>query len=278
MEILLPVITLSILGLAFGIGLAYASKIFFVKTNPKVGKILAVLPGSNCGACGFAGCSALAEALSKGDVNVETCIPGGHQVHEKVADILGTKAEVKKRMAATLICNGGKRTPDKFLYNGPQDCIAANMYLKGQKACEFGCLGFGTCVRSCPFGAMRMAENNLPVIDQNRCTGCGKCIQVCPQKILILRPAKSHIWVACNSTDNGATVMKVCGHGCIGCMKCVAVCKISAISLGGSVTHCDGDAIKVIDNLARIDYNKCTNCRQCVEVCPTKVIKTDNRI
>ena len=261
MEILLSILTLSVLGLAFGIGLAYASKIFFVKTEPKVAKLLAVLPGSNCGVCGFAGCSALAEALSSGKAAVETCVPGGHNVHEKVAEILGTQDKVKTKMAATLICSGGKRTPDRFVYNGPKDCVAANMFLGGQKACEFGCLGFSTCAKACPFGAMTMDKNGLPEINQKLCTGCKKCVEACPKKILILRSAKSHIWVSCNSTDKAAVVMKVCGYVCIACMKCIAACKF--------------DTIKVINNLARIDYAKCTNCRQCVEACPTKCIKTD---
>lgn len=260
-EILLPVLTLSALGLLFGIGLAYANRVFFVKTDPRVDKLAAVLPGANCGVCGFAGCSALAEALAEGKVAPEMCIPGGHNVHEKVAKILGVQAKVKTKMTATLICNGGRAAPDRFVYKGPKDCVAADMFLAGQKACEFGCLGFASCVKVCPFGAMRMGPNDLPIIDPNLCTACNKCVEICPKKILILRPAKSHIWVACNSTDKAAVVMKACGHGCIACGKCVTACKF--------------DAIKVIDNLAKIDYNKCTNCRQCVEVCPTKVILTD---
>ncbi len=259
MDILLPILTLSVLGLAFGIGLAYASKIFFVRIDPRVERILGVLPGSNCGACGFAGCSALAEALSEGKAAVEACIPGGHNAHEKVASILGAQAKVKTKMAATLICNGGRRTPDRFVYRGLKDCVAANMFLKGQKACEYGCLGFGSCVKACPFGAIKMDENGLPAIDQKLCTACKRCIEACPKNVLVLRPLKSHIWVACNSTDRGTLVMKICGAGCIGCLKCVTACKF--------------DAIKVTDNLARINYTKCTNCRQCVSVCPTKVIR-----
>jgi len=261
MHIIFSVLTLSILGLLFGIGLAYASKVFFVKTNPKVSEILNVLPGSNCGVCGFAGCEALAEALAEGKAPVETCVPGGHAVHEKVAAVLGVQANLKVKNVATLICNGGNRTPDKYNYKGKKDCVVANMFLGGQKACWFGCIGFGSCVKVCPFGAMKMDDNGLPAIDKNLCTACKKCIKICPKKILVLRPAKSHIWVACNSTDKGAVVMKVCGHGCIGCAKCVTACKF--------------DAIKVTDNLAKIDYAKCTNCRMCVEVCPTKVIKMD---
>lgn len=261
MSILIPILTLSILGLAFGLGLAYASKIFFVETNAKVGKILSVLPGSNCGVCGFAGCEALAEALAGGKAAAETCVPGGHSVHEKVAGILGIQVKVKTKIIATLICNGGKGTPDKYDYRARKDCVVANMLLGGQKACPFGCLGFGSCVKVCPFAAIKMGSDDLPVIDQNLCTGCKKCVEFCPKKILILRFAKSHIWVACNSTDKGAVVMKVCGRGCIGCAKCVSACKF--------------DAIKVVDNLAKIDYDKCTDCRECVDVCPTKMILTD---
>lgn len=261
MEILLAVLTLSILGLAFGIGLAYANKIFFVEANPKIEKILSVLPGANCGACGFPGCSALAEAIAEGKAAPEACFPGGHAVHEKVAAALGVQAKVKVKFIATLICAGGKRAPDRHQYQGIKDCVPANMYQLGHKSCFFGCLGFGTCVAVCPFGAIKMDTNLLPVIDKSICTGCSKCVAVCPKKILELRPVKNHIWIACNSTDKGPLVMKNCGFGCIGCGKCAIACKFGAI--------------QVVNNLAKIDYNKCTNCRQCVAVCPTKVIKMD---
>lgn len=261
MEILLPVLTLSILGLLFGIGLAYANKIFFVAIDPKTEKILAVLPGSNCGACGFAGCQALAEAIVKGQAAPETCLPGGYAVHQKVAAALGVAVKHRVKFIATLICAGGCRAPDRHDCEGLKDCVAANMYQMGHKSCLFGCTGFASCIRVCPFDAIKMDDNDLPVIDKKLCTGCAKCVKICPKKILELKPAKSHIWVACNSTGSGPVVMKLCGYGCIACGKCVKACKF--------------DAIRIMDNLAKIDYNKCTNCRQCIAVCPTKVIKTD---
>jgi len=261
MDILIPILTLSALGLIFGLGLAYASKIFYIKIDPKVDKLLGVLPGANCGVCGFAGCQALAEALAEGRAFAEACVPGGETVHGKVAGILGVKAKPRIKTIATLICAGGRRAKDIYEYKGPKDCVVANAYHGGPKACSFGCTGFGSCVAVCPFGAMKMDDNMLPVVDSKLCTACGKCITICPKNILELRPVKNHIWVACNSTDKGGVVTKVCGHGCIGCAKCVSACKF--------------DAIHVVDNLAKIDYDKCINCRQCALVCPTKAIKTD---
>lgn len=264
MEIILPVLTLSILGFIFGIALGIANKVFFVQTDAKVGRILSALPGANCGVCGFAGCEMLAEALAEGKAAPETCVPGGHEAHQKVAEILGVEAKAAVKKTATLTCNGGKCAKDKFEYHGPQDCIVANMYQAGQKSCTFGCLGFGTCAVVCPFNAIKMNKDNLPEIDPNLCTACGKCVVICPKHVLELRPTKSHIWVDCSSTDKGAVVMKACGKGCIGCNKCAAVCKF--------------DAIHIKDNLAKIDYFKCTNCRLCVDVCPTKVILTDYKM
>ena len=257
----MAVLALSILGLGFGIGLAYANRIFFVKTDPKIEKILSVLPGTNCGTCGFAGCPALAEAIAEGKAAPDACFSGGYAVHEKITGILGVPVKIKARQVATLICAGGKRAPDKHRYYGPKNCVLANMYQGGHKGCEFGCIGFASCVKACAFDAMAMDDNDLPAIDKDKCTACGKCVAICPKNILELRPAQSHIWVACNSTDKAPAVMKLCGYGCIACGKCVAACKFSAI--------------RMVNNLAKIDYNNCTNCRQCVLVCPTKCIKTD---
>jgi len=257
---LIPILTLSILGLLFGISLAYALKIFRVEQDPKVAHLLEVLPGANCGACGFAGCLGLAQALAEGKVPPGTCAPSGFEAQQKMAEILGSELkEQKTKLVATLICNGGCVALDKFIYRGIKTCAAANMYHGGQKACSFGCLGFGDCVRACHFGTMYMDEKTgLPVIINEKCTACGLCLKACPKRILVFRPVKNKVYVMCNSTDKGALVNKYCKNGCIACFKCEKVCP--------------SDAIHVKNNLALVDYDKCTHCGECIKVCPTKVI------
>ncbi|MCM8765237.1 MAG: RnfABCDGE type electron transport complex subunit B [Candidatus Omnitrophica bacterium] len=256
----IAILTLSILGLLFGFGLAYALKIFRVEEDPRISKLLEILPGANCGACGFAGCLGLAQALAEGRVPPETCAPSGFEAQLKIAEILGQRGgKGKTKLVATLICNGGNAAKDKFIYRGIKTCAGANIFQGGQKICPFGCLGFGDCVMACKFDAMYMdPETNLPVIIEDKCTACGLCIKACPKKILILRPAEKKIYVMCNSADKGALVTKYCKNGCIGCFKCEKVCP--------------SDAIHVKNNLALVDYEKCTLCEECVKVCPTKVI------
>lgn len=259
---LIPILTLSILGLLFGLGLAFTFKIFKVETDPKIAQILKLLPGANCGACGFGGCLAFAEALAKGKAGVELCAPGKEEVQQKIAEVLGVEIREKTKMVATLICNGGTKARDKCDYKGIATCEAANIYFGGQKTCPFGCLGFGDCVGVCPFGAIHMGRDKLPIIDENICRGCQRCVAVCPKKILVMRPIKNRVYVKCNSSDKGGIVAKYCKAGCIGCVKCEKVCPCEAIQVSG--------------NLALIDYSKCSNCAECVKVCPTKVIYLQN--
>lgn len=257
---LIPILTLSILGFLFGIGLAYALKIFRVDHDPRMAQLIEALPGANCGACGFAGCFGLAQALSEGKALPTTCAPAGLEKQHKIAEILGIAIDEKKtRMIATLICNGGNIALNKFDYQGIKTCAASNLFFGGQKLCSFGCLGFGDCVQACPFGAIYInAKTNLPEINSSKCTSCGLCIRACPKKILVLRPEKNKVYVMCNSKDKGANVNKYCKNGCIGCLKCEKICP--------------ADAIHVKDNLALVDYSKCTQCGECVKICPTKVI------
>ncbi len=257
---LIPILTLSILGLLFGLGLAGAFRIFRLEEDPKIARLLEVLPGANCGTCGFAGCLGLAQALAAGKTPPSTCAPAGAEAQQKIAEILGAKIEAKKtRLVATLICNGGAAALNKLIYRGVKTCAGASIYHGGQKTCSYGCLGFGDCVRACKFGAMHMdSKTNLPVIIEEECTSCGLCIKACPKNILVLRPWQNKVYVMCNSTDKGAIVARYCKNGCIGCLKCEKVCP--------------ADAIHVRDNLALIDYAKCTQCGECVKVCPAKVI------
>lgn len=259
MHILIPILTLGILGLIFGLGLAIASKKLAVQIDPRLEKIHGLLPGANCGACGGAGCFGFAESILKGELDVSACRVAAEEAKEKVAEILGKKLEKKIKKIAGLHCNGGAKVKNKFIYKGITDCVAANLVMGGPKQCLWGCIGMGSCVRICPFGAIKMNAEGLPVIDRNKCKACNKCIQICPKKLFTLVPSTHNVIVRCASRDQGKDTKSVCAVGCIGCKLCEKACKF--------------DAIHVLDNLAIIDYNKCTSCGECVKACPTKAIQ-----
>ena len=266
MDILIPILTLGILGLFFGIGLAVASKKFAVEIDPRLDKIIGLLPGSNCGACGGAGCFGFAEGVVSGKMSVDACRVSADEAKENIAKILGKKLEKKVKTVAVLHCHGGiKRVKDKFIYQGAKDCVEANLVLGGPKSCIFGCIGYSTCSRVCPFGAITMNEEDLPVVDEKKCTACGKCVAACPKSLFSLVPVTKAFSVRCKSLDSGKQVMEACSVGCIACRKCEKACPTGAI--------------KIIDNLAVIDYNICDNRGDCFKVCPTNCIaRKENKI
>jgi len=257
-KILIPVAAMAALGLIFGVGLAYTLKLFGIEVDPVILQLLARLPGSNCGACGKAGCAGFAEALKKGEAMPSGCAVSNDEARHAIAEILGIDYNPKVKTIATLICNGGKNAMDKYIYQGFKTCKASSLIFGGQKACSFGCLGFGDCVDACPFDAIKIGAGGLPVIDPNRCTACGNCVKVCPKSLYVLLPLVAQYYVKCSSRDPGGITMKVCKAGCIGCLKCEKVCPTGAA--------------KVDMNLSKIDPAKCRNIGKCLEVCPTKVI------
>ncbi|MDP2911781.1 MAG: RnfABCDGE type electron transport complex subunit B [Candidatus Omnitrophota bacterium] len=261
---LIPILTMSIMGLLFGLGLAYASKIFRVEIDPKIDMIMRALPGANCGACGMAGCASLAEAIAHGKAEITSCAPGGQEVCDKIAGILGVGAKVKHKKTARVRCNGGKRSADKYIYQGVKKCYAATLLAGGNKECRFGCLGFGDCVGVCSFDAIHLNENNIPVVSADKCTACGKCVHACPRKIIILEKTNDKIYVKCLSRDKGTAVKPICPVGCIGCKICE---KLS------------GGVFIVENNLSRADYSKAksdTPWQTVIEKCPVKCIVSDN--
>ncbi len=257
-QILIPVVAMAALGLIFGVGLAYALKIFGIELDPAIFKILSFLPGANCGACGKAGCAGFAEALKKGEAMPSGCIVANEEARRSIAELLGLEYNPKVKTVATLLCNGGTNAKDKYVYRGIRTCRAASLVFGGYKACSFGCLGFGDCAEVCPFDAITMGKDNLPIVDLKKCTACGNCVKTCPKNLFVLTPMKNNYYVKCSSKDPGAVVAKVCKSGCIACHKCEKACPIAAI--------------KVESNLSRIYYDKCQNIGECAKVCPTKVI------
>ena len=257
----ITLIVLAGLVIVFGVALALVAARFVVKVDPKVEQVRETLPGANCGACGFAGCMGYAEAVAGNpDVAVSLCAPGKSSVAEKIAVITGKKAEKVDPKIALVFCQGGTSLSQrKFIYTGVQDCTAAVLAAGGDKSCEYGCLGYGTCMRACPFGAITMSADNLPVIHPDKCTACGKCVAACPKQVIELAPASKAVVISCHSRDKGVDTKKKCQVGCIACGICVRTCPV--------------DAIKIDNNLARIDHGKCIVCGLCVKKCPTNAIK-----
>jgi electron transport complex protein RnfB len=254
-------VVLAGLGIVFGVSLAVIAARYVVKTDPKVEKVRDILPGANCGACGFAGCMGYAEAVvGNPDVAVNLCAPGKSAVAEKVAEITGKKAEKVDPKIARVFCQGGMSLSQrKFIYTGVQDCTAAVLAAGGNKSCEYGCLGYATCMRACPFDAITMSADNLPVISKEKCTACGKCVAACPKQVIELAVETKAVVISCHSRDKGADTKKKCQVGCIACGICVRTCPV--------------DAIKIDNNLARIDHAKCIVCGLCVRKCPTNAIR-----
>ncbi|MEW6570734.1 MAG: 4Fe-4S binding protein [Nitrospirota bacterium] len=253
-------IFLSGIGIVFGVALALTAKKFFVRIDPRVEKVKEVLANAHCSACGYAGCEQYAEAVVKNpDVPPDLCLPGGARTAEAVASFTGKKAVIRERHFARIMCQGGwSLSAKRFIYEGVQDCRAVILAGGGDKACKYGCLGYGTCSRVCPFGAITMTEDHLPDVDEEKCTGCRKCEAACPTKAIEVLPASKGVIVSCHSKDRGADTKKICQAGCIACGMCVKTCPF--------------DAPFIENNLSRIDLEKCRVCALCLQKCPTKAI------
>ncbi|MBQ8509132.1 MAG: RnfABCDGE type electron transport complex subunit B [Clostridia bacterium] len=260
-NILFAALWFALMGGLLGLALAIASKVFAVKVDERIPAISEKLPGANCGGCGYAGCSALAEAIVKGEAKTSACVVGGDAVASEIAAIMGMKAEKTVRMRAQVMCSGSAEfAKRKYNYEGAPDCIAATRLGGGNKLCPNGCIGLGTCVSICPFDAIRI-ENGVSAVDYEKCQGCGKCVEACPKHIIKLIPYDSTHWVGCMSVDKGAVARSYCDVGCISCRICEK--------------NCQHDAIHVNNFVAVIDYDKCVMCGVCVEKCPRKIIWSD---
>ena len=257
--IIFAIVSIGGLGIIFGAILGFASKIFAVDEDPRVGMVQECLPGANCGGCGYPGCGGLAAAIVAGKAPVNSCAPGGAKAAAAIAEVMGVVAEETEPMVAFVKCGGTcDKAQNKYEYDGIDDCIMASQLAgASSKACAYGCMGLGSCVKVCKFDAIKI-ENGVAVVNPDLCVACGKCVSTCPKKIIDLVPKKKKVKVQCSSKDMGKAVMSVCSAGCIGCNICEKTCKF--------------DAIHVIDNIAVIDYDKCKNCGMCANKCPKKVI------
>lgn len=261
---IISVISLGSLGTLAAVILYFVAQKFKVIEDPRIDLVEEKLPGANCGGCGLAGCRALAEAIVKAEsLDGFNCPPGGNAAMQDIAQALGLVAQESDPMIAVLRCNGSREnSPPKVKYEGAMTCQFAHSLFSGEGGCPFGCLGCGDCVETCAFDAMYMDEKTgLPVILDDKCVACGACVKACPRFIIEMRKKGKkdrRIFVSCINKEKGGVAKKNCAVACIGCGKCVKECKF--------------DAIVLENNLAYIDFNKCTLCRKCVTVCPTNAI------
>jgi RnfABCDGE-type electron transport complex B subunit len=265
--ILIAVIVLGAIGLIAAIVLFAASKKFAVYEDPRIAQVGELLPGANCGGCGFPGCSGMADALVKGadagSLDGLLCPVGGAETMGKVADLLGMAIANSEPMVAVVRCNGTCEHRAKIAeYAGLRTCAAMHACGAGETACGNGCLGCGDCEAACQFDAIHVnPETGIPEVDDDKCTSCGACVKACPRNIIELRkkgPKNRRVFVSCVNKDKGPVAMKACAVSCIGCGKCEKECNFGAIT--------------VENNLAYIDHQKCRLCRKCVSVCPKHAI------
>lgn len=266
------IIIISIVALG-GIGLLSAVVLYFIKSkfkvfeDPRIDEVEEALPSANCGGCGFPGCRSFAETVvksAKDNKSIEGlfCPVGGNDVMQNVGKIVGLEVETTEPLIAVIRCNGTHtNSPGKIQYEGATSCAFTHALFTGEGGCQYGCLGHGDCVDACDFDAIHMnPETGLPVVN-DKCTACGACVEACPRDIIELRkkgPKDRRIFVSCVNKEKGGPAKKNCSVACIGCGKCEKVCNF--------------DAITITSFLAYIDFQKCTLCRKCVEVCPTSAI------
>lgn len=264
MSIFASIVLLGGIGAIGGVALRLVAKKFHVKEDERVALIEDALPGANCGACGCKGCHDFAATcLKKESLEGLNCPGAGEEGMAKVAEILGVAISQSVKRIAEVKCNGTEVTKTRFAacYSGPSACSIMNL-TAGNYACQNSCLGCGDCERSCPWDAIHIVSGtSLPEVNPEKCTGCGKCVDTCPRDIIEVRPVRPNnrrVWIACSNCQKGPVARKQCSVGCIACGKCV--------------TECPFGAIAIVNNLARINFEKCKGCGKCVSVCPVDAI------
>jgi len=259
-SLIYAVVSMGGLGLLFSVLITLANKKLHVEEDPRIALIGDFLPGANCGSCGYAGCANFAENLVNGNSQLGACPVCSQEAREKIAQIMGVEVESGERKVAVVMCQGGDGTVKKKAdYDGIRTCIGATLAGGGERACSYGCIGYGDCVNACSFDAIHMNDKGIPVVDRAKCTGCGNCVEACPRNVIEMHPISHHVFVLCRNKDDGKSARAVCKAACIGCKICEKAV--------------DGVGFNVIDNLAVVDHEKYT--KELVlptEKCPTKCI------
>ncbi|WP_062428514.1 RnfABCDGE type electron transport complex subunit B [Treponema endosymbiont of Eucomonympha sp.] len=248
------------LAAVLGFLLGFFKKVFYVPVDETVTRIRAVLPGANCGACGYPGCDGFAASVAAGEAPPTGCMAGGASVAAEVGKVLGVSASIEAKVAV-LACQGSAaHAQNKGIYNGVPTCAAAKISVNGTKQCPYGCIGFGDCAAACAFGALSVGVDGLPRVNYRKCVGCGMCAKACPQGLFATVPASRSGAVALcsNRTTNKQSVLKQCKAGCIKCGKCEKTCPNQAIAL--------------VKGVPSVDYAKCVSCGACVAGCPTHAL------
>ena len=257
-NVIISALILGVIGLILGAALSFASKAFFVEEDGRIAQITELLPGANCGGCGFAGCSNYAGAIVTEGEPINRCPSCKQDTLDRISEIVGVESAQAVKLTAYVRCNGGNNFANKkYEYYGMSDCAAASRLLDGFMECKYGCLGFGNCAAVCPYGAISIIDG-VAAVDEQTCVGCGACVKACPKHVISLIDANSNVRIRCSNKDKGAVTKKNCSSGCLGCKICEK--------------NCEKGAVKVVDNVAVIDYELCDCCGTCAEKCPAKII------
>lgn len=261
LQIFIPALILLVLAMLFAIALAYLGKKLAVSRDERIDRVKDCLSGANCGACGYAGCDGFATALVEGKAELSSCNATSKEKKEEIAEILGL-TDTGEATKVVVCCHGGQDAKDKYDYVGYGDCRSMELLAGGRKQCAWGCLGTGSCVDACQHHAVTVKQKGYSEVSLSKCISCGRCISVCPKKIIKRIPASATYYVACSNHQKGKEVRELCTKGCIACGICVKQCEVGAIT--------------IVDNLATIDYTKCINCGKCAAKCPQRcIVSTD---